>query len=51
MDYFKYVGSVVKKGHEIEKEIKQRIAARNIVFYANKKMILMFMGPCIVIIF
>jgi hypothetical protein len=39
MDYFKYAGSVVNKGHEIEEEIKQRIAAENKVFYVNKKMI------------
>jgi hypothetical protein len=33
---FKYVGSVVNKGHKLQEEIKERIAAGNKVFYANK---------------
>ena len=38
VDSFNYVGSAVNKGHKIEEEIKQRIAAGNKVFYTNKKM-------------
>jgi len=38
LSWNKYIGSVVNNDNAIKEEIKERTAAGNKVFYANKKM-------------